>query len=62
MVAQITKRILEKIKRKEHVPCKYIHDHSCHWNAFRKFCIIFPMAIKFYFFIHMIPTIIFQKE
>ena len=62
MVAQITKRILDKIKRQEHVPCRYIHDHSCHWNAFKKFVICFPMAVKFYFFIHFIPTIVFKRE
>ena len=53
---------LDKVYRGEFVPCKVIHDHSCEWNALRKFWLVFSMAYKFYIPIHVLPAVIFKRK
>ena len=62
MVKKMGDEWLAKIYRGEHIPCSVIHDHSCEWNAARKFWLVFSMAYKFYVPIHFLPALIFKKQ
>ena len=53
---------LDKVYRGEYVPCSVIHDHSCEWNALKKFLMVFNMAYKFYIPIHVLPALIFKRQ
>ena len=45
-----------------HIPCKYWHHHSCEWDAFTRFFIVFKQAAMFYGPIHCIPVILFKLK
>ena len=62
MVKALSPEWLDKVYRAEYVPCHVIHDHSCEWNAIRKFMLVFNMAYKFYIPIHLLPTLIFKRS
>ena len=62
MVQKISQMWLDKVYRGEYVPCNVIHDHSCEWNALKKFLMVFNMAYKFYIPIHVLPALIFKRQ
>ena len=62
MVKPISEEWLLKVYKGEHIPCGVIHDHSCEWNALRKFMLVFNMAYKFYIPIHILPALIFKRK
>ena len=41
---------------------KDLHDHTCEWDAFQRFFIVFKNSLKFYVPIHLIPVIIFKLK
>ena len=39
---------------------KHLHDHTCEWDAIKRFFMVFTNSLKFYVPIHLIPVIIFK--
>ena len=53
---------MKQVAAKEHIHCKYLHAHSCEWNALRKFWIVFSSVYKFYVPIHVLPVLIWKRK
>ena len=62
MVKAFTEEIRQHVLNGGFLECKYIHDHSCEVEALVRFTKIFKLAAKFYFPIHLIPTLIFRRK
>ena len=52
--------MLDRCYNGEHVPCEFIHKHSCEMSCMIKFIKTFNQSIKFYGPIHLVPTLIFK--
>ena len=53
---------MDKAFREGFLHCKYIHQHSCEYQAMHKFVSVMNIAWKFYLPIHVIPLLIFKRK
>ena len=54
--------VIRKAFKGDFFHCKYLHEHTCEWDAIKRFFIVFRNSLKFYVPIHLIPVIIFKLK
>lgn len=59
---QLSQQLLDYAYQGGFLHCRDLHQHGCSYNAFLKFKLLVPLALKFYTPIHLIPVIIFKRK
>ena len=62
MVKAISEELKQHIINGGFLDCKDFHDHSCLWEALKRFLIVFKSSYKYYIPIHFIPLLIFKRK